>query len=499
MAAAVIMATSPVTTLAIRGNVADPIFILLAVLAADATVRALTTGKPGNLVFAAAWVGLAFQAKMLQAWLILPALFLAYLIAAPPSFHRRLRHVALAGLVAIAISLSWMSVVSLVPAHDRPYVDGTHDNSVFVQVFVYNGTERLGLHVDQNEAQPFVKLIHRFRIAASHDPPPSWHRLVTGAYGRDVGWLLPAALLSAFGVLIARRRTGRRDPIRAAALLWGSWLIILLLFFSSGSSLNSYYTAALVPAIAALCGTGLAVAWRARDVSRTSWVLVLTVVGCSIAYACTLVPLSAGVAWWLFPAMVSTGVVALIALLYAFLRRNSPASEYSKYAFALAALSVVLVPGVTTGVVVADGLGSFSTPYQNAVATERLVTAPELYQQVGADYAAVDYPNTPKGSIVAVYDTALIASLHIMVTGDEYLPIGGFLGANPSPTLWQLKRLVSTHRARWFVVPMSPAGSDPRLHWVRTHCRLTQEDTYLSGVVQGHFDCANPGGKVARA
>jgi hypothetical protein len=42
------------------------------------------------------------------------------------------------------VSLAWMTAVSLVPAASRPYADGSHDNSVFYQVFVYNGFGRLG-------------------------------------------------------------------------------------------------------------------------------------------------------------------------------------------------------------------------------------------------------------------------------------------------------------------------------------------------------------------
>ena len=88
---------------------------------------------------------------MLQAWLVLPALYLAYLLAAPAaSLVRRFGHVALSLLVAVVVSLSWMCVVTLVPAHDRPYVDGSCDNSVFSQVFLYNGADRLtGNTLDQ--------------------------------------------------------------------------------------------------------------------------------------------------------------------------------------------------------------------------------------------------------------------------------------------------------------------------------------------------------------
>ena len=53
-------------------------------------------------------------------------------------------HLAAATLAVAVVSLSWMSVVSLVPQSSRPYVDGSCNDSLFNQVFSYNGFSRLG-------------------------------------------------------------------------------------------------------------------------------------------------------------------------------------------------------------------------------------------------------------------------------------------------------------------------------------------------------------------
>ena len=145
LVAAVVMAVSPIVVLLDRGNISDSLLILLLVLAADATVRAVQSGRLRSLVWAGVLVGFAFQAKMLQAWLVLPALFGTYLVAAPiVSFLRRVGHLALATLAVVVVSLSWMSAVSLVPQSSRPYVDGSCNDSLFTQVFSYNGFGRLG-------------------------------------------------------------------------------------------------------------------------------------------------------------------------------------------------------------------------------------------------------------------------------------------------------------------------------------------------------------------
>ena len=61
----------------------DGALTMCLVLAADSWQRAVMEGRLRSLCWAGVWVGLGFQAKMLQAWIILPALGLGYLLAAP--------------------------------------------------------------------------------------------------------------------------------------------------------------------------------------------------------------------------------------------------------------------------------------------------------------------------------------------------------------------------------------------------------------------------------
>ena len=42
------------------------------------------------------------------------------------------------------VSLAWTVAVSAVPAAARPWVDGSSDDSLWQQTFVYNGLGRLG-------------------------------------------------------------------------------------------------------------------------------------------------------------------------------------------------------------------------------------------------------------------------------------------------------------------------------------------------------------------
>jgi 4-amino-4-deoxy-L-arabinose transferase-like glycosyltransferase len=477
IAAAGVLAISPVTVALNRGNVADSLLILLTVLAADATCSALLSGRLRTLMLAGVWVGLAFQAKMLQAWLILPALTLAYLVAAPASLRVRLGHVFAAGAVTLVVSLSWMSVVSLIPAHERPYVDGTHNDSVFSQVFDYNGVAHLGnSNVFAATGPPPTFLVSLFDVGSRLQNPvryvgPSWHRLLTGELGRDDGWLLPIAAIAAIAILLARRHADRRDPLRACVLLWGTWFVVLSVFFSLGSYLNSYYVAALAPATAGLCGAGMALLWELRAQRRAHAALVCMLLVC-VGYGVYLLNGATRVPGWLVPAAICIGVASALAVLL--WRRSRGRGGLGIGAIGLAVAGICFLPAVTSALVSARRLGPFEAPFgantqpaSPAVVHRNLQTHAQLVDQIAGVF---------KTPVVFAADSSLLAAPYIFATGREVLPIGGYLGNNlRTPTLAQIQQYLDAGQVRGFLVP--PVSEDPRIAWILGHCTPASKST----------------------
>jgi 4-amino-4-deoxy-L-arabinose transferase-like glycosyltransferase len=486
IAAAAVLATSPVTVALNRGNVADSLLILLLVLAADATSAALLSGRLRTLLLAGLWVGLAFQAKMTVAWLVLPSLAVAYLLAATPRLRVRIAHVALAGALTAVVSVSWMTVVSFVPAHARPYVDGTQNNSIFSQTFEYNGTARLERqNVFAGAGHPAAFLVHASEAssAPAHRVQPSWHRLLSGLFGRDDGWLLPAALIAAIWVILARRRAGRRDPLRAAVVLWGSWLLVMAAFFSAGGYPNSYYVAALSPATGALCGAGVALAQRARRRASASAGLAAAM-GCSVAYGIYLLDGGTAVPGWLVPVASVTAALGALVLLTAHGRRILGFSTSS----VLVTMACVLVlPGVASVLMVTRGLGPFAAPYEPASATvsraaarrSRLIHA-QVMEELDSTYA------TP---IALATDSSILAAPFILATGKEVLPIGGFQGGIPAPSLAELQQRIAAGEVRAFIVPA--VSDDPRIAWIHSHCKTESPAGARNAAATELYDCTS--------
>src|SRR3954447_1242015 len=73
--AAAMLVLSPVTLALARVDMPAPLLVLLLVASAWATLRAVESGRTRDLLWAGAFVGLAFMTKMLQGWMVVPALF----------------------------------------------------------------------------------------------------------------------------------------------------------------------------------------------------------------------------------------------------------------------------------------------------------------------------------------------------------------------------------------------------------------------------------------
>ncbi len=145
--AAGIFALTPIAASMFGHSMEDGLLTMCLVLAADAYQRAVMEARLRSLIWSGVWVGVGFQAKMLQAWMVLPALVIGYLLFAPARPWRRIWQVGVAGVVMLAVSLSWVALYTFTPAQDRPYVDGSTNNSAISMVFGYNGLERFGISV----------------------------------------------------------------------------------------------------------------------------------------------------------------------------------------------------------------------------------------------------------------------------------------------------------------------------------------------------------------
>ena len=466
-------------------------------------VRAVETASTRWLLLAFTLVGFGFLTKMLQALLVVPAFALVYLIAAPTPLRRRIGQLVMAGVALLVSAGWWVAIVELIPASARPYIGGSQANSVLDLIFGYNGLGRLtgdeAGSVGGGGGQ-----------GGGQWGPTGWTRMFNAQFGGQVAWLLPAALILAVAVLAFTWRARRTDRTRAAVLLWAGWLVVTGIVFSlSQGIIHSYYTVALAPAIGALVGIGATVLWQRRHRLVARAVLAVTVV-VSALWASELLQRTPGWLPWLRPLVLGLGAVSAIALLVGPRLGRSGA----RVAVGLALVSALAGPtayslatattahagalpsagpaagqgfgpgggrgapgagfGPGAGAAPGAGAGAGQMPPSgggapaNGQATGGPATGgPGFGGQAGGGRGGLGGlldGSTPSAELVAALEAgsdgytwvaatigANQASGYQLATGDSVMPIGGFNGTDPSPTLAEFQQLVAEGRIHYFI------------------------------------------------
>ncbi|MEH3034025.1 MAG: glycosyltransferase family 39 protein [Aeromicrobium erythreum] len=489
LAAGAVLATTPVATLMFRFNNPDALLVLLLVGSVAATLRALD--RPDRavrwLALGGGLVGLAFLTKMLQAFLVLPALAGVYLLAASVPLARRLGHLLVAFASMVVAGGWWVAVVELWPASSRPYVGGSQTNSVLELTLGYNGLGRL--NGDETGS------------VGGGGGGGGWGstglgRLLGSEIGGQVAWLLPAALVLGAAGLWFARRAGRRDRVIAGLVVWGLWTLVTGLTFSLMAGIfHAYYTVALAPGIAALVSIGGLVLWQHRAEPPALLVAAFTVAA-TAALAFVLLGRTPTFLPWLRWVVLVVGIgAAVVVVLHRLLPR--------RFALAVTAAGVVaLLAGPTafavetaatphTGSIPSagpsgqggpGGRGGFGgMPQPPAGATQNGPTQNSPIQNGAApggtgrggaggllsgsrSSSAIDALLREDASSyrwVAAATGSNNASGYQLSTQLPVMALGGFNGSDPSPTLDQFKQLVADGDVHWYIAGGSGGRGGP--------------------------------------
>jgi len=540
--AAAVMAVTPVAVLMFRFNNPDALLTFLLVASAWALTRALQGGRTGWLLLSAAIVGLAFDTKYLQAYIVLPALVLTFFLLGPGTWLRRTWQLLAAG-AALAVSTGWwMTIVSLVPAASRPYIGGSTDNSVLDLVLGYDGFGRLTGALGafgRGAAQGAGRVVGGGGFGGPGGGGPGFGgaagplRLFNDQLGGEISWLLPLAAVGLGVGIWSRRGLPRTDLARAGYVLWGLWLLTHAVVFSfAGGILHAYYTVAMAPAVAALVGGGAVELWR----MRSRWLI-----GGLVAAVALVVT-----AWWSSRLLARTpdfapglgtlelAVAVAAAALLLLPRLRALPGRLPSAALAAGLVAVMLGPTAYSFATVAraqnspdprSGPGNVASAF-GGPAGGRFAAggqfpgggAPPFQAGQGgfggppafgggqpggfgggaADTTLVSYLEQHQGGatwLVATPSANSGASI-ALASGRPVLAMGGFSGSDQAMTVARLQELVRTGQLRYVMLDGRgrggpDQGSQSVASWIAQHCAT------VSGF-SGLYDCATPvGGSTA--
>ncbi len=518
--AALVLALTPVSVAIQRSNNLDAYVVLFLLLAAWAGIVATERGSLRWLLVSGLMVGLGFNVKMLQAYMILPALYLLYLLGAPRllSWKRRLLHLTALTVVILVVSFAWAVAVDLTPASQRPYVGSSSQNSMLDLIINYNGLGRIEGNSLGDNARPAnlpagVELPANFAGGGPGGVEEIGQAGVLRLFSKELAgqasWFLVLAL---FGLFAAAWRKGWRLPLNRTGqslVLWGVWLGTQAIVFSFSGFFHAYYLSMLAPQIAALVGIGLVTMWRDyRQGGWRAWLLPLALVA---TVAVQLVFLSNYPDWrnWLLLA-IGPGLLAAFGLMVARVVRqfNRPAWQLGLVGIVMAALLASPTAWALTPVV-AQGNSVLPTAGPQLVETTSSGMRMPGSGNIGGAATAklVKYLEEHRqGSVyILVTSSSQGASSIIIESGLPVMALGGFIGSDLVLTLDGLKEKIANNTVRYFLLSGfefggggggANGGNNTQLtSWVKQTCTTVNSELWQDASAQTNpFPGGFPGG-----
>jgi 4-amino-4-deoxy-L-arabinose transferase-like glycosyltransferase len=486
-----LFACTPVIVAVARSNEPESAFLLSMAAVALIATEALQRQSRVWLVIAGLAIAAGFHQYMILAWTVWPALAAAWWFGTSGSRAKRLLDLMVAGASSVAASLVWIIAVWLTPASSRPFISNTLKNNPWEMVFGYNALGRFG------NTKHMAGQTGAFK---TFTPPFSGHPAVFRLFYHQVigqiSWLIPATII-AIAYLWLRGR--HRPHLIFFSVSFATHAVI----FSLVAGMHQYYTAILAIPMAALTAVAVYEAFVDREFLWLAGLSVATaglaiVAGrlnpgylkylplaqallAAVVVACAVVVIrkssktkaaTTGKAWLRIFAVTLTGSILLTPLGWSLDARNHPsfvnpmAGPPDSYTVTLAHKSGGVSKVVTKKIVVTGS--TQKTKISHPAVLKWLETRPHgkyLLTTFGADAAApyvVIQPHLRK---------------HLAI-----VPIGGFNGSDPVPSLSQFKKMVALHRINYVLMNHFIGDSagyagweSARIkHWVAANCHKNE-------------------------
>jgi 4-amino-4-deoxy-L-arabinose transferase-like glycosyltransferase len=447
------LALSPVSVVVNRLNLPEPFLILALIGAAGAVLQSIESRRWWAWTACAGFlVGVAFNTKMLAAWIPGPALAAALVFASPDlswaTGRNLLARLAILGVVTFVVSSSWLLVVDAWPPPDRPYIGSSTNNTVFDLALGYNGFAR----VAGDGGGPGPGAVSGPGGIFGGVPGPL--RMFDDANGGQIGWLLPFAI---GGGLVAIW-SWRADPTRrAGALMLLGWIVLYGAIFSfAQGTFHAFYSSAMAPAIAALVGIGAAGLSSALGRDRRWLIVVIGLVGVTVWTQLQIADRTPDFYGWVRPLTILTALAGMVAVVILTLRGRPVAG-----AVALSVAGLLLLPAAWSLSAAANASLNATLPQAGPQqgfggrtfgsqafddGTAELASWLRSHTDANATWQLV-VPNSQNGSrLIAQY-------------GLSVMSLGGFLGRDDTISVVRFADLAASGSVRYVLLgPQARAG-----------------------------------------
>lgn len=460
-----IIATTPILVAVSRSNQPYPIYFLLIAIAIRYSIVALNESSTKDLIWAGFWIGIAFNSYMLLAWVLWPPLILGYLFT-NQRMHLKIRSLFTAGFVSFLVSGIWIFIATFVPASKRPYLGGTNSNSPLEIVFGYNGIGRFFKVDTQLEESP----LRTFAPPFGGEPSP--FRFFNVYMVGQISWLLPTALLSVALLIYLKHKS-------PTFLFAATYLIIQLIVFSSVQGMHQFYVTTIAFPIAIIIMIGI------QEFIKQGKPILILVISILTAIWVFLVT-------YRFNHYLSLAPYSQVLILCLFVTLSF--KKFQKIPQLLTSIlfisSLILTPGLWSlnAVQISNAINPMAGPSFGDLMIFKFQNDPNnlggIVEKSGKSKISekefkrvIEFIRSKTDSKFALSTfTSLSAAPFINATNDFILPIGGFVGADPWPSLTDFQSLVKNGEVRFVLSDQNERAANVSSStlqiqkWVNSNC-----------------------------
>lgn len=517
--AALCLTVTPIFVAASRNNTIDNQLVLCMLLACCFLLTAAEKGNLTRLIISLAIIGIGFNIKMGEVFLVAPAIYITYFFSSSATFKKKTQHLIAGSAVLILISLSWASIVDLVPASSRPFVGSSTHNSMIELIVGYNGLKRVGLgNRATNNLTNGQNVISNNTNSSSNDgggfgmgysSRASIGRLFSNNNISDqVSWILPFALL---GFIASALKENLKYPFdnkkKLSLLLWFLWLIPEFIYFSfSSGNFHTYYLTTMAPPIAALAGIGLSDMWfQYNEGGWKSWLLPIAFIVNGIVEIIILSYNYNKNSYRLLifiVAILCFSVSILLCLLNFYKYSTSAKTSENINTNNLKHLKKSFVAVAFTGLLITPSVWSFTPLFykMNGGSPFAGLELSSISQKgtTASNSKLISFLKTNNSTekyLIAVPSAENYASDLILESGEPVMTIGGFSGSDKIITLEQFKELINKGLLRYVLVSedtpyLQNSGKDFN-SWIKTNGKIVPSSNWQVPMTSGNINSSD--------
>ncbi|MVX66043.1 dolichyl-phosphate-mannose--protein mannosyltransferase [Clostridium chromiireducens] len=537
---AVCLAITPVFVAASRNNTIDNLLVVTLLFACIMITFAAEKGRVKYLFISLILVGIGFNIKMLEAYMIGPAFYITYLLSSTISFKKRIGNLVIGTVILFAVSLSWALIVDLVPSQNRPFIGSSTNNSVLELIIGHNGLERLGLsgksvrggfgrdndgnnrgmdEAHQNNDKGIhgvTPTIKNQKNGNMQSPNGTGQRGIQGSFGGQaqagitrlfsknslsdqIVWFLPIALLGfVAGALKEKLRLKLDNKRKISLVLWFTWLAPEFIYFSYTTGLfHPYYLTMMAPPIAALTGIGVVAMWEFfKEGKCKSWLLPASLLAEGVTHLAMFSNFEANISGIVRNIIIASLILCfsasgmlIISNIITIIRRKKYTDLNSNKNVRIK--KIVLGCGIL-GILTTPFLGASAAITHSVNSTIPCAGLELLSNNKIGGFSAGRNNSSSNSKLINFLINNRVDEKYILVvassqsadniiiqTGEPVMALGGFSGSDNIISLDQFKELVKNDEVRYVLTGgMGRGGSSEIMNWVTKNGTLVPQSQY---------------------